>query len=442
MATLKFSTRSKSKEKDLVPVYCRFRSGAIDMNERTTILVNPLHWNDKKQQVNKTADAESTAIEINESLLNLKTHILNQYAKAGASVPKDWLRKTIDDLLNPDANKPDATTFFGFFRDFIDKAPTRAIKKTGRAVGGKTLNEYKKTLQYIQEFAAEKEKAFDWRDIDLDFYYEFIEYMQKDKFIVDGRVGKDKRRKVPGLSTNSIGRKIQVLKTVLNAAAARGINNYQFFRSEHFSALREESDNIFLTMDELNTLYQLNLNNQPKLERVRDLFLIGCWTGLRYSDWGQVKKENIKDGILEVKQTKTGAKVFIPVSDRVIDMIGKYGGKLPDQPGLQTFNNLLREVGKAAELNERFSKSITKGGVERTTNYKKWQMMSTHSARRSFATNEYIMGTDMLTIMAITGHKSSQSFLKYIKVNQREHAQKLLQIWKNRDAKVIQMQAG
>ena len=79
------------------------------------------------------------------------------------------------------------------------------------------------------------------------------------------------------------------------------------------------------------------------------------------------------------------------------------------------------------------SKEITKAGKKVTLHLEKWEMISSHTARRSFATNEYLNGTPSITIMAITGHKTEKAFLKYIKVRPKEHAEKMKSLWERRE---------
>ena len=110
----------------------------------------------------------------------------------------------------------------------------------------------------------------------------------------------------------------------------------------------------------------------------------------------------------------------------------KYNGTLPPVISNQKFNDYLKDVAKAAELNGREHKSITKGGIRRTVTHEKWELVTTHTGRRSFATNLYKAGFPSLSIMQVTGHKTEAAFLKYIKVTPREHAQKLKEFWQNR----------
>jgi integrase len=164
------------------------------------------------------------------------------------------------------------------------------------------------------------------------------------------------------------------------------------------------------------------------------LFLIGCYTGLRYSDFSIIKPEQIKDGYIELKeQTKTGNPVIIPVHATVNRILEKYNGQLPKSISNQKTNSYLKEIGRLMpSLQMNFSRAITKGGVKVMTNYQKWELLSTHTARRSFATNEYLNGTPTITIMAITGHRTEKAFLRYIKLTPKEHAKLLQAQWEKR----------
>ena len=115
------------------------------------------------------------------------------------------------------------------------------------------------------------------------------------------------------LSHNTIGNHIQILKTLLNEATDRGLNERLDFRSRKFKRPYEEVEGIYLKKSELEKLHKLDLSHKPNLERVRDLFLIGCHTGLRYSDFSQILPSNITSNkvgkFLTVRTLKTDEKV-------------------------------------------------------------------------------------------------------------------------------------
>lgn len=416
MATVKFFIRTNTKRGNLIPVYCRLKSGRnIDMTSKSGILVQPDHFNNKTGFVRQIVEA-SNKDQINSDLRNLKNFIFNELSNVTnvSDIPNGWLTNTIDKYWNPERYKEKVIDLFTFIQDFIDKAPTRINPKSGRPVCYKVIREYERTFYYLKEYSKNKGTALDFKDIDLNFYYGFIEYLQGEN-----------------LANNTIGKKIQTLKIFLNAATDQGYNHYKHYKSHRFIAISEESQSIYLNQDELQAIYDLNLTDKPKLDRVKDMFIVSCWTGVRFSDISQITPDSIENGFISLKQSKTGGKVIIPVHPTVEAILAKYNGKLPPIISNQRFNEYLKDVAKEAKLKDTIHITITKGGTKRSTAHKKWELVTTHTGRRSFATNNYNMGVPSLTIMAITGHKTEVVFLKYIKVTPKEHAEKLRVIWQN-----------
>jgi integrase len=282
------------------------------------------------------------------------------------------------------------------------------------------IREYKVSFGYLKKYATKIGKQIDFKDIDLKFYEGFTQYLQDEK-----------------LAVNTIGKKIQTLKIFLNSAKDEGLNKYDSYKSSKFKALTEEAETIALDEEELTKLYEKDFSDRPSLERVRDLFLVGCWTGCRFSDITQITPENISGGFIHIKQHKTGAKVVIPLHPVVTAILNKYDGQLPEPISNQKFNLALKEIAEIAEINDSVHKAITKGGNRVSKAYKKYELVTTHTARRSFATNLYKSGFPSLSIMAITGHKTEEAFLKYIKVTSEEHAIKLQEHWNKSYLKVV-----
>lgn len=311
-------------------------------------------------------------------------------------------------------------SFFEYFQDFMDRTDA-GQRRNAKGQIIKPAKAYKVTLNNLQAFTGEWGRKLDFDTIDLEFYEDYLKFLQK-----------------KNLSENTIGREIKNLKAVLNDATERGHNTNLSYRSKRFSKPSEEVDNIALSENELRGLQYLDLSESPHLDRVRDLFLVACHTGLRYSDFSKLKADNIKGGFIEVaKQEKTGQPVTIPVHSVVKGIIKKYGGYLPESISNQKFNTFLKDACKMVEsLQKPASKTRTQGGLKTTVNYQKWEIISTHTGRRTFATNAYLQGIPTITIMAITGHKTEKAFLKYIKVNPKEHAKIMAGIWAKNKMKV------
>ena len=116
---------------------------------------------------------------------------------------------------------------------------------------------------------------------------------------------------------------------------------YQLFKN-----VSEESQAVALSEDELDTLASFDFSHSPRLERTRDLFLVGCWTGLRFSDFTRIREENIKDGMITIQQQKTNEFVTIPLHPVFLRIWEKYNGNLPGNISNQKFNDNLKDVGK------------------------------------------------------------------------------------------------
>ncbi|MEI8280589.1 MAG: site-specific integrase, partial [Bacteroidota bacterium] len=194
----------------------------------------------------------------------------------------------------------------------------------------------------------------------------------------------------------------------------------------------ESPDNIYLTRKDITDFLALTDFETPLYEVVRDLFVICCLTGFRYSDISTLQKARFEDSFIYKTIEKTKQPGVIPIHPIVQQILDKYPNGLPACPPNQVFNRYLKEIGKKLpQLNTDFVKVLTRGGVPDPKTYKKYQLLQTHTARRSFVTNEYLNGTPSITLRKITGHKSEE-FLKYIKADNLQHAHLMAQQWKKR----------
>ena len=197
-------------------------------------------------------------------------------------------------------------------------------------------------------------------------------------------------------------------------------------KAKKFSVKEVESDAVYLTDSELRSLYNIDLSGNRTLESVRDLFVFSSYVGLRYSDATNIQPENIvnigDDVFIKITPKKTGVPITIPCNDVVLAIFDKYAhrnNKLPTSICNQKFNKHLKKIGELAGLTEagRLSSDLTKP---------LFSCLSSHTARRNFATNCYLAGMDSKMIRAVTGHKSEKTFESYIKVSKEEIAKKMV----------------
>jgi integrase len=168
------------------------------------------------------------------------------------------------------------------------------------------------------------------------------------------------------------------------------------------------------------------LSDNSQVERIRNLFVVGCYTGLRLPDLTQLNIEstNREKKVIKVNTQKTQELVIIPFKGMVQTIIEKYEGKLPNSIASQRMNYALKAIRERAAINETFERVATKGGKRVREVFKKYEMITVHTARRSFATKAYLQNVPSISIMKAPGHRTDRNFLKYIKISQEDNANK------------------
>jgi integrase len=364
-------------------------------------------WSLAKQRLKSTraitADGEHS---LNDLLDNLEGVCKNAYNKEIAKgVPQpETLKRYLVGFMNQNQVPENTVTLFSLIERFV----SGEIKYRGRDKKADTLKPYTTTYNHLKAFAIKERYPVDFETITLDFYYKFVSYLKK-----------------KGLAPNTIGRNIKDVKTFMSEAVDMDYtSNYQF-RNKKFMVIREETDSIYLTESEIEKLHKHDFSKHSKLDSTRDMFVAACWLGLRYSDLSNIKPENIKnidgDTFVQMKTQKTGELVVIPCHPTVLKIFDKYStnfNRLPRAISNQKYNNYIKEACRAAGLTET-ARLILQPDLAL------WQLVSSHTARRSFATNYYLQGFPTLDLMKITGHRTESSFMKYIKVSKLDTAKRL-----------------
>ena len=184
------------------------------------------------------------------------------------------------------------------------------------------------------------------------------------------------------------------------------------------------TDTIYLKEEEVLRLYRCDVSYNKNLENVRDAFVIACYTGLRFGDFSTLKSEHLQeiDGEIFIKKVtqKTGEEVIIPINRIIIEILAKYKSTktgIPKVPCNPVFNKQIKAICKKAELNE-------KGRLAAEPEKELSDCISSHCARRTFATNAYLVGVPTLDIMRLTSHRTEASFLRYVRLGRLHAAQR------------------
>ena len=200
-----------------------------------------------------------------------------------------------------------------------------------------------------------------------------------------------------------------------------------------YKVFEEIADATYLSNYEIETIYQLDLSLNPKLETARDLLILGCFTGLRFSDFSSIKPEDIRNGKLHFKQQKSDHWVVIPLRPIAREiLVTKFQGQIP-RTSNAAFNDKIKKVCEIAEINETIKFSFKKGNRDIEEVKPKYKWITSHSCRRSFCTNEFLAGTPVELIMKSSGHRSLKDFYRYIKVTPDQAAYQIEKIWKERE---------
>jgi integrase len=402
MATANFYLKNPN-EKDKTLIYLFFSYDGKRLKLSTGETISPTYWNSENQRVRKNYTGST---EINFCLEKLDEDVKKIYRNlvASGSVRTNEIIK--EKLLADEYNKKkEVVTLFSFVDDYIKSIAS--LRKSSSIVV------YKNVIKTLKEYKTFSQKRIDFDTISLDFYNDYSNYLITEK----------------KFKVNTIGKHFKTLKTFLNEATERGLNTRRDFQSKKFKVVQEDIDSIYLSENEIDQLYKLDLSKKKSFERVRDLFIIGCFTGLRFSDFSQLKPENIENGKIKIRTQKTNSTVIIPVHPRVDEIMAKYNKMLPEAISNQKMNEYLKLIGKDAKLNEKVQKIEFMDGKRKIEFVHKHDLISTHTARRSFATNLFKAGFPAIAIMKITGHKTDKAFMKYIRITNEQNAELLEKFW-------------
>jgi integrase len=318
--------------------------------------------------------------------------IVDEFHEKGGGFDKFRKRviEEIEPIVGACVRREDEGKFLPFFRRWA------LTDNTIRTFNRQRKSSYK----LFVEFCGKADPMFD--DVTYALSEDYIEWMAK-----------------RGLAANTRGTHVRNLKAAMNEAYKRELHENTQFR--RFRKESEDPEDVYLSTEEVDRIASLKLEGM--MDKARDLFLIGCHTGLRISDYSRITTDDIHDGVLHLMNVKTRKKsitVDIPVHPRVMGVLKKYGGRAP-KLAEQHVNALIKVVCSMAGINERMT-LLHKGHLQ--TDYK-YNFVTSHTARRSGLTNLYKAGVSTYRCMLISGHTSEKTFFKYIKITAKENAEDL-----------------
>lgn len=415
MSQVKFYLKN-SQARTETPIQAIFNYENHRLKMATGLTIQPKYWSKKDQRSRQLMEFPE-GNKINEKLEEWSRVILDvnrQFIEVGQIPDAASFKEAVFSSGESIQQKRTPLTFWGMYDRFVDVKRKEAVKD---------LVGYNRTLR---KHLVATEKLYG-RSLTINalktkeggFVEFFDDYMMNTALNAQGE---------PGFTLNTIGKQHKCLKTFLNWLFDN--DYYPRFSLKHLPTHMEDIEAVYLNEEEVKRLEDLEIKDS-KEKAVRDLFLIACETGLRYSDFSRIKKEMIVDAQLRVNPKKGQGlnrtqRLIIPVSDRFTSILEQYNYELPTFPGYRVseFNKLIRKCCHAAEINSpRVILKRQKGKVTEIIK-PKYEMVSSHTGRRTFCTLKFLKGMPSVAIMKFSGHKTERSFMKYLKLDMEVAAEK------------------
>ena len=404
----------KGDKESLIYFSAYFKNESKKLIYSTGETITPKEWNFKNRMPNDLSGRTTRAD--NHRTINMQLNrytdfyikIINRYIHAEEEITVENIRNEFDKEFKK--TKTGSRDFFAVY----DKFMTEKINdKTDKANSTSTIKRYEYNKKLLQDFEESKDVKLNFNQIDKKFYNTFINYCTNTK----------------NHSTNTLSRNIGLFKTFMNWAV---LNRYTYkLDFQEFKNIKKEiTDEVALSKEQVVEIFNFDFSNNQRLERVRDLFVFGCFTGMRYSNYSKMKKNDIIDSHIKVRDVKDNRKQLnIPLNDYSSYLLKKYDYRLPEISN-QKFNVYIKEVIKIVGYTENIKKTSKLGNeiIETVTPF--YERISSHTARRSFIT---IMKTEKVPdkiIMGFTGHKSLEVFNQYYKPNDIEKVDFMQDVFK------------
>jgi site-specific recombinase XerD len=265
---------------------------------------------------------------------------------------------------------------------------------------------------YLRQFAEETAQELRFESIDKKFQDGFTLFLLK-------RVG---------LQNNSVAKTFGHFRSFMNWCAERAYTSNLTFKT--FRMKTEKIEVIALTREELTRLYNFDFAEHPSLDKVRDVFCFQCFTGQRFSDIAAFRYNAVIDNVWHVRTTKTRDVIHVPLTDNALAILDKYRehGALPIISSQKT-NEYVKEACKIAGIDQPVTITRYQANKRIERHEPKYNLIATHTARRSFVTLSLESGMRPEVLMRITGHTSLKMLNKYIAVSEAITVQEMAKAW-------------
>ena len=413
MASVNFLYRSL-KDKSCLNLRLLFRFNGNDhvIATGTNLEVSKDYWKNKHKLKVKDISVINKQIEINTEINKITNHILKAFEQSGASdlLNKQWLDKQLNSYYNRNTKIKTIPKDIVRFIEYYVEQRLNEVKPA-------SITKFKVVKHKLQRLENHIGRSIFINEINEEFKELFVNYCKGENY-----------------SQNTMQRELNIIKMFCKFAKYKGVDVH--IELEGLKLNKEKTEKIYLSLKEIDQIEAAQID-KPYLINARDWLIISCFTGQRISDFMRFNKEMIRvedsKTLLEFDQQKTGKTMTIPLHSKVTSILNKYNGDFPKRISDQRYNDYLKEVCKIAKLHQKIQgkKQIntSKDPLERKVRrvegmYPKYELVTSHIGRRSFATNHYgKIPTSYL--IYVTGHSSEEMFLNYIGKSNKDMALEL-----------------
>jgi len=409
-----FKLKEPNSEKETL-IYFRSYFGNENKNfiYSTGEKIKPSEWdfenrlpNDLNGRTQKAENHRSIKKQL-DRYSNFFTEIVSRYKNINEELTMDILRQRFNEKFKKTQSKDD---FFRIYDVFLEE---KENDFSGNSISDSTLKRYKCNKKLLQNFEEITKIKLSLGKFDEKVYNKFL------KFCVEYRKH----------SANTVHRNAGLLKTFLGWAFAKKYtytNNFVNFKKPP----KFDTDEIALSYQQLEEIYNYDLSKNKRLERVKDLFVLGCVTGLRFGNYRKISKDDIQDGFIRVVDLKDKTKnLSIPLNSISKSILEKYDYNIPSLSN-QKMNEYIKEVFKELEFDSEIKKTMKYGDELIEIKNEFWERITSHTARRSFITIMKNKRIPDKVIMSYTGHRSLEVFNNYYRPSEEDKVSYMNEVFK------------
>jgi len=351
--------------------------------------------------------------------LKIKLHELEVKAERAISEAEYLTAQEFKDLMDRVIGKvegKDKTCFLQYVREFCEGKTRATLKSTATAL-----------VNFITSSNYTQFGKIDWAKVkSLDIKFDDIDFTWRQRFY---NYCMDQ-----GLTALYIQQRLRHIAQILNASRWSKLHTNEINKMKGWADVKNSEVRhtpITLSLEEINRLAILELNEDDA--KVRDLFLIGVYSGQRWSDCSKIKPEQVKGNRLYFVQQKTSSKAVVPlnlwaglVPETLGQILERYENAAPTLPTCRPdiyFNERLQFICRRAGICDQVQVITTAGGKVETTYVEKWRKVRSHTARRTFCTIWYKGKMSLASIAQFSGHKSVDQLKTYIGLSEEEYQQ-------------------